>query len=71
MFDRLLVRRDAHAIFGCRLRHCRMRSSRRAGQMRRISLPSPGMCRRIRTGEPIFQFNGKNLTGFYTYLHDA
>jgi hypothetical protein len=24
----------------------------------------------IRTGEPIFQFNGKDLTGFYTYLHD-
>src|SRR5438132_1015164 len=22
----------------------------------------------IRTGEPIFQFNGKDLTGFYTYL---
>ena len=25
---------------------------------------------RIRTGEPIFQFNGKDLTGFYTYLHE-
>ena len=24
----------------------------------------------IRTGEPIFQFNGKDLTGFYTYLHE-
>jgi hypothetical protein len=24
----------------------------------------------IRTGEPSFQFNGKDLTGFYTYLHD-
>jgi len=24
----------------------------------------------IRTGEPIFQFNGKDLTGFYTYLHN-
>jgi hypothetical protein len=24
----------------------------------------------IRTGEPIFQFNGKDLTGFYTYLRD-
>src|SRR5271163_1578732 len=24
----------------------------------------------IRSGEPIFQFNGKDLTGFYTYLHD-
>ena len=24
----------------------------------------------VRTGEPIFQFNGKDLTGFYTYLHD-
>jgi hypothetical protein len=24
----------------------------------------------IRTGEPIFQFNGKDLDGFYTYLHD-
>ena len=23
---------------------------------------------RIRTGEPIFRFNGKNLTGFYSYL---
>jgi hypothetical protein len=23
----------------------------------------------VRTGEPIFQFNGKDLTGFYTYLH--
>jgi hypothetical protein len=23
----------------------------------------------IRAGEPIFQFNGKDLTGFYTYLH--
>src|SRR5437868_9335050 len=22
----------------------------------------------IRSGEPIFQFNGKDLTGFYTYL---
>ena len=25
---------------------------------------------RIRTGEPIFRFNGKNLTGFYSYLHE-
>jgi hypothetical protein len=24
----------------------------------------------IRTSEPIFQFNGKDLTGFYTYLHN-
>jgi hypothetical protein len=24
----------------------------------------------IRTGEPVFQFNGKDLTGFYTYLHE-
>ena len=24
----------------------------------------------VRSGEPIFQFNGKDLTGFYTYLHD-
>jgi len=24
----------------------------------------------IRTGEPIFQFNGKDLNGFYTYVHD-
>lgn len=24
----------------------------------------------IRSGEPIFQFNGKDLTGFYTYLKD-
>jgi hypothetical protein len=24
----------------------------------------------VRTGEPIFQFNGKDLTGFYTYLRD-
>lgn len=24
----------------------------------------------IKTGEPIFRFNGKDLTGFYTYLHD-
>ena len=24
-----------------------------------------------RTGEPIFQFNGKDLAGFYTYLHDS
>jgi hypothetical protein len=24
----------------------------------------------ISAGEPIFQFNGKDLTGFYTYLHD-
>lgn len=24
----------------------------------------------IRTGEPWLQFNGKDLTGFYTYLHD-
>ncbi len=23
-----------------------------------------------RTGEPIFQFNGKDLNGFYTYLHE-
>ena len=26
---------------------------------------------RIRTREPIFQFNGKDLTGFYTYLNQA
>jgi hypothetical protein len=25
---------------------------------------------RVRAGEPIFKFNGKDLTGFYTYLHD-
>jgi hypothetical protein len=25
---------------------------------------------KIRTAEPIFTFNGKDLTGFYTYLHD-
>jgi len=24
----------------------------------------------VRTGSPIFQFNGKDLTGFYTYLHE-
>ncbi len=24
----------------------------------------------IRAGDPVFQFNGKDLTGFYTYLHD-
>ena len=26
---------------------------------------------KVRTGEPILQFNGKDLTGFYTYLHDS
>ncbi len=25
----------------------------------------------VRTGEPVLQFNGKDLTGFYTYLHDS
>jgi hypothetical protein len=25
---------------------------------------------RIKTAEPIFQFNGRDLTGFYTYLHE-
>lgn len=25
----------------------------------------------IRTGEPIFQFNGKDLTGFYTFLRES
>jgi Domain of Unknown Function (DUF1080) len=25
---------------------------------------------RIRSGEPVFTFNGRDLTGFYTYLHD-
>ncbi len=25
---------------------------------------------RVRTGEPIFEFNGKDLSGFYTYLRD-
>jgi Domain of Unknown Function (DUF1080) len=25
----------------------------------------------VRTGEPILKFNGKDLTGFYTYLHDS
>jgi hypothetical protein len=25
----------------------------------------------VRTGEPIFAFNGKDLTGFYTYLRDS
>jgi hypothetical protein len=24
----------------------------------------------VRTGDPILQFNGKDLSGFYTYLHD-
>jgi hypothetical protein len=24
----------------------------------------------VRTSEPVFQFNGKDLTGFYTFLHD-
>jgi hypothetical protein len=24
----------------------------------------------VRTGPPVFAFNGKDLTGFYTYLHD-
>jgi hypothetical protein len=24
-----------------------------------------------RTGEPVLQFNGKDLSGFYTYLHDS
>ena len=26
---------------------------------------------KVRTGEPILQFNGKDLSGFYTYLHDS
>jgi hypothetical protein len=26
---------------------------------------------RIRSGEPIFQFNGKDLGGFYSFLHDS
>jgi hypothetical protein len=25
----------------------------------------------VRTGEPVLRFNGKDLTGFYTYLHDS
>jgi hypothetical protein len=25
----------------------------------------------VRTGEPILRFNGKDLSGFYTYLHDS
>jgi hypothetical protein len=25
----------------------------------------------VRTGEPMLRFNGKDLTGFYTYLHDS
>jgi hypothetical protein len=25
----------------------------------------------VRTGEPVLQFNGKDLSGFYTYLHDS
>ena len=25
----------------------------------------------VRTGEPVLQFNGKDLTGFYSYLHDS
>ena len=24
----------------------------------------------VRSGPPVFAFNGKDLTGFYTYLHD-
>ena len=24
----------------------------------------------VKTGEPLLQFNGKDLTGFYTYTHD-
>ena len=35
-----------------------------------MSPSSPGTCPPSRPGEPIFQFNGKDLTGFYTYLHD-
>ena len=26
---------------------------------------------KIQSGEPIFQFNGKDLSGFYSYLHDS
>jgi 3-keto-disaccharide hydrolase len=25
----------------------------------------------VRTGEPVLRFNGKDLSGFYTYLHDS
>ena len=24
----------------------------------------------VHSGPPVFRFNGKDLTGFYTYLHD-
>ncbi|MFO0891491.1 MAG: DUF1080 domain-containing protein [Isosphaeraceae bacterium] len=37
------------------------------------SPPVPGFARdvpSVRTGPPVLAFNGKDLTGFYTYLHD-
>ncbi len=36
--------------------------------------PVPAFARQrpaVRSGEPVFRFNGKDLTGFYTYLHDS
>jgi hypothetical protein len=35
---------------------------------------APGYSRelpKVQTGDPIFQFSGKDLSGFYTYLHDS
>ncbi len=40
-----------------------------AGQSPGHSVVRAGLAR-IRAGEPIFQFNGKDLTGFYTYLRE-
>lgn len=41
------------------------------GQDRGSTLPEFALKRpAFKSGEPVFRFNGKDLTGFYTYLHD-
>ena len=45
-----------------------------AGTLAVRAQETPGYSRelpKVQTGDPIFQFNGKDLSGFYTYLHDS
>ena len=61
------IRSDRPVARVCRARSLAAHRRRRAGGR---PVVRPGACPTIKSGEPILTFNGKDLTGFYTYTKD-
>ena len=59
MYDRAFWGSVSWSVLPCSGLPIRLRFPRS-----RVRLPS------VRSGSPVLAFNGKDLTGFYTYLHD-